>query len=266
MLSVIIPAGGEDPDGGRRRNLLELLGCIGRQAYRDYEVVLVEEFLDGRVYGDLEVDKYVPIKAPGRGFNLAWARNVGARSAAGDKHLQLDADIIFGPDYLGRVAECDREAFHAWDKLYRLTEDGARAWLRSRSFDGLLKDASFVDAREGWKGLEHRFKPLRPNVWHTAGVAYCFDRDFFFNRFGGFNENFFGWGGMDNDAALRFTQLVGEHYKLPDCTAFHLPHEGRRGGSNADEWEHTRKNLTQVSERLVKAGLGKRSGPTAIRW
>ena len=254
MLSVIIPIGGDDEKGRRRRALLEELRCIRRQKYRDYEVILVEEVFKEPLYGELKVDRYIPLKA--KRWNPAWPRNVGAREAKGEKHLHLDADLIFRSDYFGKVAGFKRKAFAAWSACYRLSEKGTQEWVRSRSLDSIMKDPSFIDGREG--------KPIRPHVWTAAGVAYCFNRAFFFKQLGGFNENFFGWGGMDNDTALRALKLLGEYPVLPGCTLYHLAHGGRKGGKGP--WGLTRKHPMQVTEKLRKAKLGRKEGPTVIRF
>lgn len=280
MLSVIIPIGGEDKKGRRRRNLIEELYCIGKQAYRDYEVILVEQVQEKPIYDDFDVDKYIPIKKSRGFFNLPWGRNVGARSADGDIHLHIDADLIFDEEYFGKVVDFGKEAFSAWSTMCRLSEKGFQEWLRSRSFDvlqmgtsftgkGRLKDESLVDMREG--------RQLHPNIWHGAGAAYCFDRDFFFNRFGGFNENFYGWGGDDNDATLRFSRIFDRdhqknrpYYVLPDCTIYHLPHGGRRVASKGvpgggKQWDLMKRDPMGVTEKLLKANLGKRERPTVIK-
>lgn len=267
MLSVIIPIGGDDGKGRRRRNLLEQLRCIRRQAYRDYEVVLVEEVFGEPLYADVEVDKYVSLKASRGVMNISWARNVGARSSKGDKLLHLDADVIFAPDYFDNVDSFNEEAFSAWSRMHRFTEEGAQTWLKTRSFEALQKDQSLFEARDGKMLIYYA------NIYWSAGLAYCFDRDFFFKRFGGFNENFFGWGGEDCDATLRFSRLFDEdyagaapYYKLP-FTIYHLPHGGRRTGrTRFNEWGHTKNDPMLVTERLLRAELGRRKGPTVINW
>ncbi|GAG94612.1 unnamed protein product [marine sediment metagenome] len=173
-----------------------------------------------------------------------------------------------------------KEAFSAWSIMYRLSEKGAQEWLSSRTLDGLvmgtrfngkgrLKDESLIDPREG--------RQLRPNIWGGAGAAYGFDKDFFFNRFGGFNENFYGGGGDDNDATIRFSKLFDRNHQkkrpyhvIPDCTIYHLPHGDRKvvpkgvpGGGR--QWDLMRKDPMGVTEKLLKANLGKREHPTLIK-
>lgn len=263
MLSVIIPIGRDDEGGRRKRALLEELYCIGKQSYRDYEVILVEQIHKRPIYEDIEVDKYISIKESRGFFNIPWGRNVGAREAEGEKHLHLDADLLFRQDYFRKVVDFGKEAFSAWSRCYYLTEQAAQVWLRAKSFDELTRDESFIEVRKG--------RQMKPNIWSAAGCAYCFDRNFFFNRFGGFNENFFGWGGDDNDAALRFSRLLDKNYHvLPDCTIYHMPHAGRKGASGGvtggvGEWERTQKDPMGVTEKMLKANLGKREGPTVVK-
>ena len=47
-ISVIMPTGGNDPQ--RNRNFNECLQCIKNQTFTDYEVIVVEQTLDGNFY------------------------------------------------------------------------------------------------------------------------------------------------------------------------------------------------------------------------
>ena len=95
-LSVIIPFAGNDPE--RTRNLEECLEAIFSQNYKNYEVILVEQTLNGAFYqhdrgGRI---KHITISDPqNRGFNLSWCRNVGAKEATGDTLILMDSDFVF---------------------------------------------------------------------------------------------------------------------------------------------------------------------------
>ena len=47
-ISIVVPTGGNDPL--RERNFLECLKCIQKQTYKNYEIVVVEQSLDGNYY------------------------------------------------------------------------------------------------------------------------------------------------------------------------------------------------------------------------
>ena len=249
MLSVIIPMGGEDQKGRRRRNLVETLGCIEEQTYRDFEVILVEEVFNGNImFEDLTVDKYIKVEGL-KLANRSWTRNVGANAAEGDRFLQIDGDILFDVDYFQRILGVKCPYFTAWSTCYRLTQMGAEEYALNREYNILYNN------RDPFYGAIH------PSVLGAAGFASSFKRDFYFNKLGGYNENFMGWGGEDNDVALRSVSLSGRLTSL-DYTIYHQPHGDRRGGNN--EFESTKKDPIGLTEKLKMVKLGKIEGPTRV--
>ena len=104
-ISIVIPTGGNDP--GRNRNFEECLRCIREQTFRDYEIIVVEQSLDGRFYKNENPSyKHIKIKDPqNRGFNLSWCRNVGARLASGEILILMDSDFVFEKDYFKTISE-----------------------------------------------------------------------------------------------------------------------------------------------------------------
>jgi len=249
MLSVIIPMGGEDEKGRRLRNLRETLGCIERQTFRDYEVILVEEVYDGVViFEDMDVDKYVQVEAA-KYSNVSWTRNVGAKCARGDRLLPMDGDLLFDVDYFERIMDVKRPWFIAWDTCFRLTEIGAGEFNLNEDISKLFQHRDYAH------GAIHYTES------GAAGFCSSFTRDFFFNKLGGYNENFTGWGGEDNDMVLRARHLLGRVFAL-EYTIYHQPH-GDRGGGNS-EFEETKKDPQGVTRKLVASNLGLLSGPTQV--
>ena len=249
MLSIIIPMGGEDEKGQRLKNVYETLHCIEYQTYRDYEVILVEEVFKGNIIFDVvEVDQYIQVKA-GRYSNRSWTRNIGAQAAHGDMFLQFDGDIIFGKDYFQRIVEYPHEWFIGWDTCYRLTPEGFNEW-------NLNEDLTLLQ-----KYSDPYFGVIHSTQGGACGFSSCFSRQFYFYVTGGYNENFTGWGGEDDDISLRATHMLGDFYNLP-YTIYHLPH-GSRHGSNR-EIEKTIADPQGVTERLKNAKLGRVGGPTLV--
>lgn len=249
MLSVVIPMGGEDAKGRRLRNLTETLGCIHRQTFTDYEVIIVEEVFNGNIiFEDMNVDQYIQVEGDKNG-NRSWTRNIGANVASGDRLLQMDGDILFETDYFQRIIDDKRPWFVAWDTCFRLTKKGAEEFTLDEDINKLFHNRDYA------------YGAIHPTDVGCAGFCNYFSRDFYFNKLGGYNENFFGWGGEDNDIALRARKIVG---RLQDFsyTIYHQPHEAREGGNN--EFEKTKANPMVVTERLKKAKLGRLENPTLI--
>lgn len=254
MLSVIIPIGGEDEKGRKRRNLDEMILCIEEQNYKDYEVIIVEEVYKNKLYDDIKADKYIHVYNKGGYRNISWTRNIGSNISEGEKLLHLDADLVFDKNYFKKIIDFKEKGFAAWDTCFRLNEKGFKDYITI----GLEKiNKENIDPREGLI--------IVPRVNFTAGFANCFDREFFFKEFGGYNENYFGWGGEDNDATLRFSTLLGKYHILPNCTIYHLPHGGRKTRKgNYKELQRTIKNPLEITNLLLKTKLGNIEGPKVV--
>ena len=249
MLSIIIPMGGEDEKGRRLKNLYETLRCIEYQTYSDYEVVLVEEIYRGNIIFDVvEVDQYIPVKAS-RSSNRSWTRNVGVQASHGEKLLQLDGDILFGKDYFQRIIDHPHEWFIGWSTCYRLTPEGFNDWNLNEDLTTLHKYS------------DPYFGVIHSKQGGACGFSSCFNRQFYLNSLGGYNENFTGWGGEDDDIAIRATQILGNFYTLP-YIIYHLPHSNRHGSNR--EIKKTISDPQGVTERLKKAKLGRVEGATRI--
>jgi len=254
MLSVIIPIGGEDEKGRKRRNLDEMITCIEDQNYADYELIIVEETYGSKLYNDVSSDKYISVNNKGGYRNISWTRNVGSKISEGDILLHLDADLLFDKSFFEKVLKYDKKAFVAWNNCLRLTEEGLNDW-RLGGFEN-IKDFN-IDHREG--------QPIKPIIDYTAGFANCFERDFYFNEFGGFNENFFGWGGDDNDAALRYSTILGKYHIMPNSPIYHLPHGGRKTRQgNFEEWTRTQKDPLGITKLLLETKIGDLNGPKVV--
>ena len=106
-LSIILPTGGNDHL--RNRNFNECLSAIKNQTFTDYEVIVVEQALDGNFYkrsNPIIPYKHIAIKDPqNRGFNLSWCRNVGAREANGELIVLMDSDFVFENNYFTVISQ-----------------------------------------------------------------------------------------------------------------------------------------------------------------
>ncbi|MFN8348878.1 MAG: glycosyltransferase [Spirosomataceae bacterium] len=97
--SIIIPV------YNRPDELAELLGCLARQTFRNFEVIIVEdgsqikcEHIVRAFQSQLEI-YYFYKENGGQGF----ARNYGFERAKGDYFILFDSDALIEPNYLGIV-------------------------------------------------------------------------------------------------------------------------------------------------------------------
>lgn len=214
MISVIIPAAGNDPE--RQLNFKETLHCLEQQSYPDWELIIVEQSLDGNFYhAGISCDRYVPVRDPESSvFNLSWLRNVGARQAKGDRLVFMDADMVFAADYLQRVADFEGDPFfRGMEFVVESNSVQKAAYLQSRDLAGLLAEIEFF------------FKAEQTNM------ILCCERSWYWNTFGGLIENFYAWGWEDLEGIYRITKILQKpssklHY-LKGARVAHLYHQNR---------------------------------------
>ena len=262
MISVIVPFGG--PDHTRRANLLDCLSHWKRQHYSNYELILVEQSLDGRCYPpERPWDHYVSIRDPqDRGFNLSWCRNVGARQAAGEMLIFCDADIVIpSPDYLKGVVTVE-SPFSSGAGVFIYS---AREQVEAYRASG---DLSLFSSG----GI--RYVPFTRNACGTElgnGGLVLFHRKWFLEVFGGYNENFFCYGWEDTEAARRIRFLLqtpGLELPRTSFPCIHLFHEAQ-DRSNQKRNELMAQELASINQRelcarIRGAALGKLAHPTLI--
>lgn len=257
MLSVLVPITGKN-----RLEQAELfLHFLSKQTLQTFELIFVEQVnallggkrTGGPYYGGNAQYKHIQIHGSGANhFNQPWMANVGARHAQGDKFLFMDIDVVVDETYLERVEAFDAPYFFTYDTIHMLTQEGSKMIQQSKK----IVPGACTGALTGPSG-----------ALDFAGFAVCAQRDFFFNALGGYNENYFGWGGNDNDIAWRARHILGKDYRLPG-SIYHIWHQ--RQYTEFLKWERksiwltTKRNPQVVTDRLKKANLGKDQDFTLI--
>lgn len=263
-ISVILPTGGND--GLRIRNFNECLKCIKSQSFKDYEVIVVEQSLDGNFYRNSDPSySHIGIKDPlNRGFNLSWCRNVGAREAKGDLIVLMDSDFVFENEYFQRISEFEGEFAAGAETYYWCnTEAPTSVWLRNRDFN------YFRTQGNGPKDPVFKFRSMTRGCGFGAILVY--NKDWFWNVFGGYNENFFRYGWEDKAATETIKSLLGRTDETMDripYEAAHLSHfakDVRNMRTNESLYnKFTSVNQDSVVERIKAANVGKKSSPSLI--
>lgn len=194
-LSVIVPLFGFQPQ--REEALKNLLRACEAQDLKQrggpdneltedkaFEVIVVEQSCDWK-YHDFESKpwlKHIKLPSlPGNQFNKSWCMNVGAKTANTDSLVYLDVDMIFDKGYFWKI------------RNYRNDQKFFLCWSFIISMPG--KDMPVA-------------KLITRDIM-TAGGAFFIDRKFFWLA-GGMNENYYGYGGEDNDLWVRVNLLLGE--------------------------------------------------------
>lgn len=146
-------------------------------------------------------------------FNRSWGFNIGFRHASGDVLAFSDSDIFMDRDELTYCfQECHRsyDAVNPYTRIIDLPEKVTKALQQK---DSLMKN--------GHKKIGYGEE--RPCTNFCGGVV-LFKRNAF-ERIGGFDERFLGWGGEDDAMSFfKLRDLIHSKYQMP-YVAYHLWHE-----------------------------------------
>ena len=265
-ISVIIPTGGNDPQ--RNRNFGECLKCIKDQTFTDYEVIVVEQSLDGNFYKSsnhiLDYEHIGIIDPQNRGFNLSWCRNVGARKSIGDIIILMDSDFVFEKDYFDVISKFEGDFAAGAETYYWCnTEEPTSEWLRTKDFN------VFRDRGAGPRDPVFKFRSMSRGCGYGAILVY--NRDFFWNVMGGYNENFFRYGWEDKATTEMIKVLLNRDDESMDRIPYEAAHLSHRGKDvrnlNINESlfnRFTNMNQYSLSTILKESEMGKINSPTII--
>jgi predicted glycosyltransferase involved in capsule biosynthesis len=236
-MSIIIPWTNTSPL--RHECFKRMLNCIKAQDYlrEFYEVIIVEQNTETP---GLEEYKHIKLKHDGK-FNKSWCVNVGAREAGHNLIVMIDADSEFNSEFFSIISlehtALAKDVFLCWNVL-----------IACRGKDNPLPRA------------------LKPDNIRTMGGAWMITRNKYFSTYGGMNESFDGYGGEDNEFYERLVATEAFSH-VPDLpfTLIHQYHDWKTPEpANTKLFEIGRKHPTSINRRLVRAGMGKMSGPTKI--
>jgi glycosyltransferase involved in cell wall biosynthesis len=203
-LSIIIPVAGNNHF--RNRNFEECLKCIKNQEFNDYEVIVVEQSLDGRFYkGENPLYQYVQIKDPQikRGFNLSWCRNVGARAAKGEKIVLMDADMVFEKNYFDAIDKCESPFAGGAEEYFWIREEMVtQKFIETGDFNYVYEISSETDFKDSF-----RFKTFTKGCGY--GAVLFFDKKWYWEVLGGYPEDFFRYGWEDKAVIEIIKYLLG---------------------------------------------------------
>lgn len=233
-------------------NFVEFQKCFFNQTFESKELILVELREPGAEesqFTDLIDPRATHVVVYNDRFVGAWVLNVGAKVAKGDFLAFIDADVVYGDDYLECVAKALAESDHPYlqgfDYSYWLSKDGRARYLRDRAFSKDTDCESIVT----------------PHVLYNPGLSVICRRDFYFDVVGGHNESFIEGGGRDNDFAFRVVAEAGEFPGLSQ-PIIHLWHGGKIWGDQREPlWHFTYNNPKLVTKEIKRQGVGDPIGP-----
>ncbi|MCK5932681.1 MAG: glycosyltransferase [Fulvimarina manganoxydans] len=203
---------------GRRDHLVNLMQSLSAQTRRPDELVIA--FMQETIEPDLPAIG-LPVRAltvTGQALPLAKARNRAAAAAKGDTLVFLDVDCIASPtlvESFERAATSERGLFLG-EVLY-LPEGAATGPLDMERLDAV--------------GIAHPSKPsipetgLRrePDAGEFWGLSFALRRSLW-NRLGGMDERFIGYGGEETDLAARLDRAGVPVWWTAGARAYHQHH------------------------------------------
>lgn len=242
-LSVIIPY--TYGDSLREEGLKHLINSIEAQIFKDFELIIPEQVKSNDTSKFIhKCDKLILLKCNEK-FNKSWCINVAMKQANTNNILILDADILFGKDYFSKVMEFKQHhSFFSAYKVIILLPGKSNPITRIR--------------------FQHDI--------HAMGGGWFTDRNFFFNELGGMNENYFGYGGEDNDIYYRARYVLKMPIPELDYSITHQYHDWHRpDGANPLNpnrliiLKKAEKNPREITNKLKEANLGNPNRPTLIQ-
>jgi hypothetical protein len=134
-------------------------------------------------------------------WNRSWALNLGIRAARAGRGMCTDADMIFSPDFLGRVLGTFAHESNplVLCRCHDLPESVPEQPWQVEDFPGLREQASLRD---------------------TVGTGACqVATKSFFERVRGYDEKYVFWGEEDKDMVMRAegSGLVPFWLREPTC-------------------------------------------------
>ncbi|RZF26934.1 glycosyltransferase [Paraburkholderia sp. UYCP14C] len=154
------------------RHLRELGDCLGKQTYKNFEVIFVDNnSSDASISVAKKAIPKIKIIASAKNFGFAEANNIGQEAAAGELLLLMNNDISFGPSLIEDLwrgfGECDKKnvaavipkiLFYKDFMTLKVTSDDS-FWLDEEELLGQLGDYKKLIPLTKLKNAlkEHRF-------------------------------------------------------------------------------------------------------------
>lgn len=257
--SIIIAWKSGDPL--REEAFKNLLNCLKVQEPFDtvktpliYELVIVEQVTSQTsYYGNKKIKellpeefagcKYIQLIHDSTSFNKSWCYNVGGKQAYHEHLIFMDADSLFGKDYLSKIRDYIKNTHEVLNKVMI-------CW------DTLI-------------ALPGRDNPITryiyPNITRALGGIWYANKKYFFENLGGMNENYSSYGGEDNDIYERATLLQKHPIVMIPYTLVHQYHHWEKPAQNADYlFNISLQNCYIITERIKSTGCGNPEHPTLI--
>ncbi len=222
----------------RLGHLLKVLKSIAAQRAIRFECIVVEQDAEPHIRDRLpRWVRYIHTPVPS---DRPYCRSMAFNQAAGMARAPLlvfhDNDMLVPVEYGAQLSQVFRSGFEV---------------INLKRFIFYLAEAAVVDGHQSLSRPDFKVDHVIENL--EAGGSVAVSREAF-HVIGGFDEDFIGWGGEDNEFWSRcLARKVWNFTRVPLIHLWHEPQSGKRlangmGSSTADLY--LRRMVIPVAERI----------------
>ncbi len=223
---------------GRNRHLYNLLGSLAQGSVRPSEVIIVNDDAEPERLADydLNIIKIATTTATENGlassasFDIGRNRNLGAARATHDAMIFLDVDCIVAPtfiEYLYHKLQAHPNALLMGQPRYLtrpLTDDEGNQLQQGKLAADFLDKLSVFNPYRNNFDLQHQGQSIEQTQDYGAFWSLCFAiMRPQFERIGGFDTDYVGYGAEDTDFAF-MARALGIDFYLTDDVIYHQQH------------------------------------------
>ena len=221
MISVVVPISLLVRKSLNKR--IETMKYAIENFYKDVELIVVEQSLDGEFYFLPHLKECKKIKIHYPVFNKSWCINVGV---AASKH-----------DYVA-VCDCDMYSTnYEWGLLLYWMKNNRHKWAFGWNRLVYTNDEQRTNILLGDNQPKARY--VNPVPGYSEGGIVVFEKDFF-NKIGKFNEFMVELGGIDTEIIIRCRYLYNKYASYP-AIVYHLWHPQVKKSSRPTRYQNIRK-------------------------
>lgn len=232
-VSFVIPHRGAD----RLPLLIMVVRSILAQIDASVECVVVEQNDQREVYNLPEGVKYIHLPHPTdpAGWMKSWAFNVGVDAAKADIVVCHDGDILlprlYAREVLRHIKDGGFESAHLQRFLFCLGRTDTHEFIESCT---IRNNITPERVRQNWQG-------------GTLAI-----RKAAFEKIGGYDERFVGWGGEDNEFFDRCKTLRSwRRGYLPFVHLWHEPQAGKVSNDREENLQFLRQQLRIAPDKRI---------------
>ncbi|MCK5614089.1 glycosyltransferase [Candidatus Pacearchaeota archaeon] len=238
------------------------LSCMMNQKFKDFEVIIAD---DGSSDGTVEYLERLKktlnnsldlnfVTQNDKGFRLARIRNKGVSLSKYDYILFIDSDCIVDDGFILICSEIIRKFDHhiIGGKRIRINKEQHKGINRKLIRSGFDKIKKLSNRKSEPGEYSDDFIGISDKILAVLGCNFLCPR-IVLEQVNGFDEEFIGWGGEENDFCLRVSRI--KKYPTVFCGSlivYHLEHNEVEDRGGTALWGR------KLADRSVTRNRGKK--------